>query len=334
MKWKQTKHSGFTIVELLIVIVVIAILAAITIVAYNGVTQRATTSALQTEVTSALKYVETVKIQGDGNSFPSDLSASSAFTNSSTISYYYDASGNTFCIQSKKGNLVYSATSAAPTVVSGYCSDNGLIGWWKLNGDATDSSTAGNNGTASSTTSATGQNSQAGQALSFTSASNSNISVPSTTALSNDPQTFSLWVYPTSWSSANGSVMISKRTNSVTNGYYIAYVTGSLSLVFDCGASNTPNRWVTPYKPPLNSWTYLVFTCSTGSGVALYVNGTLNSSRNTVDRSAIASSSPLKFGMEPITSAQVWNGSLDDIRIFNRVLAPSEISALYAANAQ
>jgi len=37
----QHKRSGFTIVELLIVIVVIAILAAITIVAYNGIQQRA-----------------------------------------------------------------------------------------------------------------------------------------------------------------------------------------------------------------------------------------------------------------------------------------------------
>lgn len=37
----KTKQTGFTIVELLIVIVVIGILAAITIVAYDGVQQRA-----------------------------------------------------------------------------------------------------------------------------------------------------------------------------------------------------------------------------------------------------------------------------------------------------
>ena len=37
-------RNGFTIVELLIVVVVIAILAAITIVSYNGITQRAKTS--------------------------------------------------------------------------------------------------------------------------------------------------------------------------------------------------------------------------------------------------------------------------------------------------
>lgn len=40
----KTSRSGFTIVELLIVIVVIGILAAIVIVAYNGVTQRANTA--------------------------------------------------------------------------------------------------------------------------------------------------------------------------------------------------------------------------------------------------------------------------------------------------
>lgn len=41
------RDRGFTIVELLIVVVVIAILAAITIVAYNGVQKRANVSATQ-----------------------------------------------------------------------------------------------------------------------------------------------------------------------------------------------------------------------------------------------------------------------------------------------
>lgn len=46
---QHSKQRGFTIVELLIVIVVIAILAAITVVAYNGISERArNTSRLNT----------------------------------------------------------------------------------------------------------------------------------------------------------------------------------------------------------------------------------------------------------------------------------------------
>jgi len=49
MKWAKQTH-GFTIVELLIVIVVIGILAAITIVSFNGVQERAKTTQAQTDL--------------------------------------------------------------------------------------------------------------------------------------------------------------------------------------------------------------------------------------------------------------------------------------------
>jgi prepilin-type N-terminal cleavage/methylation domain-containing protein len=55
---KRQKQSGFTIVELLIVIVVIAILAAITIVAYNGIQSRARTSSAQAAANSLDKKAE------------------------------------------------------------------------------------------------------------------------------------------------------------------------------------------------------------------------------------------------------------------------------------
>lgn len=51
------KQKGFTIVELLIVIVVIAILAAITIVTYNGVQSRARDSRRSQDIASIKKAI-------------------------------------------------------------------------------------------------------------------------------------------------------------------------------------------------------------------------------------------------------------------------------------
>lgn len=55
--YKQ-KTQGFTIVELLVVIVVIAILAAVSIVAYNGIQNRANDTAVQSDITNLAKQIE------------------------------------------------------------------------------------------------------------------------------------------------------------------------------------------------------------------------------------------------------------------------------------
>ena len=62
------KQKGFTIVELLIVIVVIAILAAITIVAYNGIQSRAKSAKVQQDIKSMQRLVELYK--ADNGSYP------------------------------------------------------------------------------------------------------------------------------------------------------------------------------------------------------------------------------------------------------------------------
>lgn len=54
--------TGFTIVELLIVIVVIAILAAIITVAYRGIQDRARTDVVKADLNQALKQLTMDKV--------------------------------------------------------------------------------------------------------------------------------------------------------------------------------------------------------------------------------------------------------------------------------
>ena len=65
---RNNKLSGFTIVELLIVIVVIAILAAISIVAYNGIQGRGRDAARSSDVRALQTALELYK--ADNGTYP------------------------------------------------------------------------------------------------------------------------------------------------------------------------------------------------------------------------------------------------------------------------
>ncbi|PID29457.1 hypothetical protein CR983_03960 [Candidatus Saccharibacteria bacterium] len=54
----QTKRLGFTLIELLVVMLVIAILAAISVASYQGITERAHKSTIESDMASAIKKIE------------------------------------------------------------------------------------------------------------------------------------------------------------------------------------------------------------------------------------------------------------------------------------
>ena len=72
VRWAPQKQSGFTIVELLIVIVVIAILAAVTIVAYNGIQARAQQARVASEMNATTKKLELYNV--DNTLYPQSVS--------------------------------------------------------------------------------------------------------------------------------------------------------------------------------------------------------------------------------------------------------------------
>ena len=86
-KGSNTHPDGFTIVELLIVIVVIAILAAVSLVAYNGIQGRARISASASSATSVGKKLATYLLQNN-EQLPVDL-ATVGIANTADTTYQY-----------------------------------------------------------------------------------------------------------------------------------------------------------------------------------------------------------------------------------------------------
>lgn len=58
MRFNTQETTGFTIVELLIVVVVIAILAAITIVSYNGISGRANDTVVKNDISNMVQKLQ------------------------------------------------------------------------------------------------------------------------------------------------------------------------------------------------------------------------------------------------------------------------------------
>lgn len=136
------RQKGFTIVELLIVIVIIAILAAITIVAYNGIQNRANDSSVQSDMRGlAQKIMQHEAINGEypstgsnGYVMPAGITYSvnkSAYASSYNLYYCLVRSGPNarFAIvaQSVSGNrFVYKGGSFAEYTGSSFSSHTNI----------------------------------------------------------------------------------------------------------------------------------------------------------------------------------------------------------------
>lgn len=121
---------GFTLVELLIVIVVIAILAAITVVAYGSVTNKANISSAQQDASSVAQKLKAY--QTENNSLPSNLTAINV-SDPSNGHYTYDNYGDTFCVAATIGSVSYQVEADSP-VTYGDCTNVAAVAYLRTGG--------------------------------------------------------------------------------------------------------------------------------------------------------------------------------------------------------
>ena len=118
------QQHGFTIVELLVVIVVIGILAAITVVSYTGISQKAIVAMLQSDLTNSVPRLKMYQVEH--GAFPATLdTASNCPTGPADTNYCLKpSSGNTFAYSSSSPYSTFTLTATNTNGTSYRITDN------------------------------------------------------------------------------------------------------------------------------------------------------------------------------------------------------------------
>lgn len=313
-------QRGFTIVELLIVIIVIGILATLVLVAYSNVSDQAKATAAKNDLEQIVKQLNVYKENtGGGSSYPAD-SSSLSYSSGTTVQYLVNntVSPATFCVSTTNGNGTFNATNTANAPAAGSCavSAYGALGWWKFNGNATDSSGNGLNGTVSGATLTTGQNGSANTAYSFDGSTN--------------------YIYMPAASFNANSFAVSAWFKSTLNGDRKIFSTavGNPLQMWTGGSLRTCSITCTPGTGNYadGAWHQAVVT-GDATSVRVYIDG--NTTPNiTASANNVALGGNLQIGRDIVSGNYYYGGVLDDIRLFGRTLSTTDVQALYAAGAQ
>ncbi len=213
----------------------------------------------------------------------------------------------------------------------GQVDNNGLVGYWamdKIDGNNTifDKSQYNNHGTWSGNATPN-WTSGIGSAMSFDGVNDYvNAGNDASLDFGSNNFTISFWFK----SSATGNIKIVSKYNNggVYQGFNLFLNNGLItSSIKDTVATVIYSVSVTQYND--NKWYNAIVVFNRSSNMSLYVNDILVDSDNIVVANAtISTTSPIYIGAA-LGFANFFNGSIDEVRIYNRALSADEVQALY-----
>jgi parallel beta-helix repeat protein len=141
--------------------------------------------------------------------------------------------------------------------------------------------------------------------------------------LSTGIATISFWAY--GLNNPSTKAFLAKRQGAGGYGYLMYISAGAMTIDWGDGVAD---RWATGYNFPSNVWTHIVYTYN-GTGGTLYINGTANKFTNKGNSSGVGSAVNLAIGSSSSLVEFFFNGSIDEVMIFNSSLNSSQIYQVY-----
>ena len=200
---------------------------------------------------------------------------------------------------------------------------NGLVAWWKLNGNA-NTSVGSPNGTITNATSTTNQAGQNDMAYAFN-GSNTTINTASTFGLGVTNVTLSMWINNPSASNHGLFMHVGTTGYGVGVGGTTTGNNGNKLIMIFNGV-----RWIPTSAVVGTGWHHIVMTLSSTGVPTGYVDGT-SAGAFPGANSAAPAANITTIGSVSGSAADAFTGSVDDVRIYNRVLTTGEILSLYSA---
>lgn len=208
-----------------------------------------------------------------------------------------------------------------------------MVGWWTGDNNANDISGFNNNGTLQG-----GANYVMGKVAGAFNVINGAdfISIPDASSLNFGTGNFSIDAWIKTTDASNVLNIVDKRSGTENNpvGYSFFIVAGKLS--FQLGDGQATLNHVSITSPVSDGkWHHAAVTIDrkNKTGGKLYVDGIQIFTFDPTNRSGpITNTASLLIGQRNLSSATQFEGQIDEVEIFNRVLLDTEISSIFAAD--